>query len=206
MILCPQLAAISNALFACSCPSTYLKSYLFSHSILLSFHIFLKSKTSATGSSFHPFNICMTSSRLSTGITSIHGTIEASGTFCFGRNILLNHFSFAPIVAGSTLETFLSFPSSESSHKNIESFVSFSSMCHPLSKIHIAIGKSNAGPDFLIFAGARLTVILVIGSLFPADFIADLSLSLLSCTHWSGSHTITKLGKPLFISTSISTK
>gem|GEM_PF-570917 len=166
----------------------------------------MKSSTSAIGSSFSPFNIFITSSKLSTGMTSIHGIIDASGTFCFGRNILLNSFSFAPIVAGRILETFLSFPSSESSQRNIESFISVSSMNHPFISIQMAIGKSKAGPDFLIFAGARLTVILVIGSLFPADFIADLSLSLLSCTHWSGSPTITKLGSPLFMSTSISIK
>jgi len=47
----------------------------------------------------------------------------------------------------------------------------------------IAIGRSKHGHDFLISAGARFTVILDVGSLLLADFMADLNLSLLSCIH-----------------------
>jgi hypothetical protein len=43
------------------------------------------------------------------------------------------------------------------------------------------MGKSKLGPLFLISAGAKFTVILFIGSLFPEDLSADFSLSLLSC-------------------------
>ena len=46
-----------------------------------------------------------------------------------------------------------------------------------------AIPKSKLGPDFFIFAGARLTVIRVVGSFAQLDFNALLSRSLLSWTH-----------------------
>jgi hypothetical protein len=51
------------------------------------------------------------------------GIIDASNAFSLGRKILLNHFSSAQITAGKTPHTFLSFPSSDSSHKNIESAI-----------------------------------------------------------------------------------
>jgi hypothetical protein len=47
-------------------------------------------------------------------------------------------------------------------------------------------------------------VIRLVGSFELHDFIALLSRSLLSCTHWSGNHTIVNAGRPLFISTSTS--
>jgi hypothetical protein len=109
--------------------------------------------------------------------------IEASLEFCFETNIFLNHFSFAHIVAGSIDATFLNFPSSDNSHKKIDSSIKSLAINHSCNNIQIAIGKSKLGQDFLIFAGAKLTVILVIGSLLLEDFIADLILSLLSCTH-----------------------
>ncbi|MDP2395732.1 MAG: hypothetical protein Q8S84_04930 [bacterium] len=67
------------------------------------------------------FKYSITSLRFSTGITSIHGTIDASREFSFGINILLYHFSFAHIVAGNTEATFLRFQSRDNSPKNIES-------------------------------------------------------------------------------------
>jgi hypothetical protein len=82
----------------------------------------LKSKTSAFCSGFCLFSIFIASSKLSTSITSIQGIIEASFPFAFGTNILLNHFSFAHIVLGNTLETFLSFQSRDNSQIKIESF------------------------------------------------------------------------------------
>jgi hypothetical protein len=68
--------------------------------------------------------------------------------------------------------------------KFIESSINLSSVIHQsFLKIQIAIGKSKLGQDFLIFAGAKLTVILVVANLVSLDFIADFNLSLLSCTH-----------------------
>gem|GEM_PF-4067558 len=74
---------------------------------------------SATLYSFLQFNISIKSIKLSIHTTSIPSTIDASETFSFGINILLNQFSFAQIVAGNTPETFLSFPSSDNSPINI---------------------------------------------------------------------------------------
>jgi hypothetical protein len=180
IILCQPEAAISNALFACSCPTTYLKSY-FSFSWFSVSSISLNLIFSIIFNDFLSFNISIKSSSVSTEITSISGIIEASFAFIYGINILLNHFSFAQIVAGSTLEIFLNFQSRASSHKKILSFTSLSSLIHQSFKsIQIAIGKSKLGHVFLISAGARFIVILLAGSLELLDFIADLSLSLLS--------------------------
>ena len=84
------------------------------------------------------------------------------------------------IVAGRTLETFLSLQSRDNSPIKIDSLTKSSLIFHSFKSIQIAIGKSKLGPDFLISAGAKLTVILVIGSLFQEDFKADFILSLLS--------------------------
>jgi len=156
-----------------------LKSNLFSV-IKLSSQNFLKSNFSEIFNSLSLFNISITSSKFSTAITSIQGIIEASNTLSFGINILLNHISFAQIVAGNTLETFLSLQSRDNSPIKIDSFTKSSTIDPLFKSIHIAIGKSKLGHDFLISAGAKLTVILFIGSLFPEDFKADFILSLLS--------------------------
>jgi hypothetical protein len=95
--------------------------------------------------------------------------------------MFLYHFSFAPITLGKIELTDLSFQSSESSPINIEFFKkSLSSISQVLFKIHIAIPKSNETQAFLMSAGAKFTVILVVGNLKEDDFKAHLSLSLLS--------------------------
>jgi hypothetical protein len=142
--------------------------------------------------------------RLSTQITSIQGIIEASKTFSFGINILLNHFSFAQIVDGKTQFIFLSFQSKDNSHIKIELLTKKSRIKFSCKSIQIAIAKSKPEPDFLISAGAKLTTILVEGNFVQLDFKAERSLSLASLTHWSGNQTISKYGIPLFISTSTS--
>jgi hypothetical protein len=159
-----------------------LKSYLSSKSISL-FQRFKKSSFFAISKSLSLFKIFIASCKLSIGTTSIQGIIDASKEFSLGINIFLNHFSLAHMVAGNIEATFLSLPSKDNSHKNIDSFIKKSSMNHSFTNIAIAIGKSKLGHDFLISAGAKLTVILVIGNFVLEDFIADLNLSLLSCTH-----------------------
>jgi hypothetical protein len=112
---------------------------------------------------------------------SIFGIIEASKAFSFGTNIRLNHLFAAPITAGRTHQIFLNFPSRASSHKNILSpNNSDSSIYQALSKIPSAIERSKQGPVFLISAGARFTVIRLVGSFVLQDFIALLRRSLLS--------------------------
>jgi hypothetical protein len=91
-MLCHPAAAISNALLACSCHSTYLKSVVFSR-ISSAFDNFLKSNNGAILRALSLFKNCIISDKLSTGTTSIFGIIDASKAFSFGINILLNHFS-----------------------------------------------------------------------------------------------------------------
>jgi hypothetical protein len=87
----------------------------------------------------------------------------------------------AQITLGSIEFTALTLPSSDSSQINIEFFrYSFSFISQALFSIQTAIGKSNETHDFFISAGAKFTVIRVVGSLKLEDFKALLSLSLLS--------------------------
>jgi len=107
----------------------------------------------------------MSSARLLIVITSISGMIDASRALFLGIKIRLNHFSFAHIVAGKILGTCFKVPSSESSQRNMESLIRLSSTIYPSERrIQTAIPTSKLGQVFLIFAGARLTVIRVVGS------------------------------------------
>ncbi|MGB2110896.1 MAG: hypothetical protein ACPHY8_03185 [Patescibacteria group bacterium] len=90
--------------------------------------IFLKSNTGEIFKGISLLRNFIISAKFSTAITSISGIIEASKAFSFGTNILLNHFSFAQIVAGKTHQTFLKFPSKDNSHKNKESQIYVSSI------------------------------------------------------------------------------
>lgn len=71
---------------------------------------------------FSPFKKETSSFKSEIAYTSIPGITLASFAFSYGINILLKPASFAAIVVGSTDDTFLSFPSRESSHKKILSF------------------------------------------------------------------------------------
>ena len=57
-------------------------------------------------------------------------------------------------------------------------------------KIPIAIGKSKNVPSFLISAGAKFTIIFLLGNSIPEFFIAVRTLSFASLTLASGSPTI----------------
>ena len=70
-------------------------------------------------------------------------------------------------------------------------------------KTPIAIGKSKLEPSFLILAGARFIIILLLSVSNPEFFIAVLTLSFDSFILASGSPTISKQGIPFDISTSI---
>jgi hypothetical protein len=156
-----------------------LKSYF-------SISIFRRDKSIFGGISIFIFlfkksQICF---KFSTGIIFIHSIIEASLKLSYGIKIFLYPFSLAQITLGKIEFTGLNFQSKESSQINIELFKnSLSSISQVLFNIQIAIHKSYETPDFFISAGAKLTVILVVGNLKDEDFNAHLSLSLLSCTH-----------------------
>ena len=62
------------------------------------------------------------------------------------------------------------------------------------------------GPIFLTSAGAKFTIILLIGKSKPEFFKALLTLSRDSFTEASGRPTISKLGRPIDISDSTVTK
>jgi len=130
--------------------------------------------------SFSQVKISINSSKVSIAITSIQGIIDASSALSFGINIFVNHFSFAEIVAGRTEFILLTLQSRANSQRKIDFSIKSSFIKPQFKRIQIAIAKSKLGQLFFISAGAKLTVILFIGSLFPADFSADFNLCLLS--------------------------
>lgn len=200
--LCQPAAAISKALFAFSWPIIYLKSPMF---FVCQFGISCREIGAWACKGQFQFNISAISLRDSIAMISIQGMIAASIALGFGTKILLYQSSLAHIVIGRIEETALSFQSSASSQTNRESFINGVLSIHQsFWRIHIAIGRSKLGHDFFMFAGARLTVILLLESFILLDFIALRSRSLLSWTHWSGNHTMVKAGSQLLISTSVS--
>jgi len=117
--------------------------------------------------------------------------------FSSGTITLLYHFSFAKITVGRTACTERTAPSKASSPITNVSFKILCSILHSSKRIPRAIGRSKLGPDFLISAGARFTVILVRGNGRSEFLIAERTRSRLSWIAVSGSHTIIKAGMPL---------
>jgi len=72
-------------------------------------------------------------------------------------------------------------------------------------RMPIAMDRSREEPSFLISAGARFTVIFLVGNSKAEFLMAELTLSLASFTATSGRPTILKRGSPLARSTSTST-
>jgi hypothetical protein len=158
-----------------------LKSYfLFSKNLFAFSEKSLKSNSGVISKLISPLSIFITSDKFFTLIISIQGIIEASGELSYGTKILLKPFSLAFIVAGKILFTFLKSQFKDNSQIKIEFSINFSSISPELSKIPIAIGKSKLGQVFFMSAGARFTIILVVGNFFQEFFNADLILSLLS--------------------------
>lgn len=69
--------------------------------------------------------------------------------------------------------------------------------------IPTAIGKSNIDPSFLVFAGDKLTMILLLKNSIWVFLIAVFTLSFDSFTLISGKPTIWKSGNPFDMSTCI---
>jgi hypothetical protein len=80
---------------------------------------FLKSSFGTNSSGLSLFKISIKSVKLFIQTISIQGIIDASSEFSSGKNILLNHFSFAQIVLGRAPEIFLSFQSRDNSQTKI---------------------------------------------------------------------------------------
>ena len=132
-------------------------------------------------------------------------TKDASSAFDLGSMISFLSKSFNFTTIGRTPLRCFTFPSSESS-PHITLFLTDSWLNMPfVTRIPMAIGRSNPGPPFFILAGARFTVILFGGNSKPEFFIAAFILSLLSLIAVSGSPTIEKPGSPPPVSTSTST-
>src|SRR3989304_8571471 len=122
------------------------------------------------------------------------GIKEASKAFSYGRKILLNPFSLAIIAIGKTPLIVLNLPSNDNSPINnvLLDMSSEIEICLEVNKSPKAIGKSKAGPSFLISAGAKLIVVLLEGVETPEFFNAARTLSFDSSTALSGSSTILK--------------
>lgn len=106
--------------------------------------------------------------------------------------------------AGNTHDTCRSLPSSASSPMKYP-FSGFGWAIAPSQKrIPRAIGRSKEGPDFLVSAGARLTVMRLDGNQKPEFLRALRTRSRLSWTAASQSQTMEKAGMPFAMSTSTS--
>lgn len=117
-------------------------------------------------------------------------------------NISFFPASFALIIIGRIPLTPLIIPSSANSPTKFLSQIASVCNCPLLHNIPTAIGKSSPEPSFFKSAGARLTVIRVVGNLNPEFFKAARTLSLDSLTAVSGSPTSSNAGRPFEISTS----
>ena len=183
--LCPPAADISSALFTFSCPFTSEKSIRYS--CTFSFIMFLFCSFCMF---FSLFKYCITSSKFSTAIISISDTYDASLAFSFGRIILFIPSFFASIHIGSIPFIFSMCPFSDSSPIKIVSSKILSSLfclIYPLAvSIPTAIAKSKFDPSFLVFAGARFTIIFLLKNSAFEFFIAVFTLSLDSLTLVSG--------------------
>ena len=152
-----------------------------------------KFTTSLRCSAWYPSTLIMpTSPALPEGMTTLIPSPFAKA-----------HMGKAPLIS-------FNLPSSESSPTKI--FFStltlppFPEICPDAASIPMAIGRSYSAPSFFTSAGARFTVILIIGNSNPEFFMALLTLSLDSFTAESGRPTMLKDGIPGDISTSTSTR
>ena len=114
-ILCPPAAAISMALFACSCPLTSEKSIEKSRESLK----ILFMSVMAGGIFLFPFKNSTTSASVFTGIISILFTMAASAAFSSGRIMPDIFFSLPATAMGRAPLTGLTLPSRESSPRKI---------------------------------------------------------------------------------------
>jgi hypothetical protein len=122
----------------------------------------------------------------------------------FGTTTQSAQAVLANSIAGNTPVISRIFPSRASSPRKYVLPRSFLLDIDSPRRIPKAIGRSKDGPDFLVSAGARLTVIRFEGKPCPEFLIALRTRSRLSCTAASPSQTMAKAGIPVAISTSTS--
>ncbi len=122
--------------------------------------------------------------------------IEASARFSFGIISCLPEPDRAMAI-GRTPGTALIFPSKASSPRITLLCSDSIGNCSVTASIPTAIGRSNPEPSFFTSAGARFTVILLMGKAKLLFLRAALTLSLASFTAASGNPTIVNDGKAL---------
>ena len=140
------------------------------------------------------------------GYISTSLTMAASVSLILGIYMRLSFLFLTRVVIGRIPFVCLKVPSIDNSPKNNDSEI-FGATCHDSINIPSAMGRSYAGPIFGRSAGAKFTVIRLIGKSAPEFLIAERTLSFDSSTALSGKPTIVKLGNPwVATSTSTSTK
>ena len=113
--------------------------------------------------------------RFLTGTMDILPTTAASKRFSLGMTIPSNPFCFAARAVDKAPLTGLTRPSKESSPA-IRYFETTVGDKIPVAhRMPTAMGRSKPVPSFLIFAGARLTVIRSSGKSYPELLMADLT-------------------------------
>ena len=153
--------------------------------------------------SFSPEICWIISFKLETPKTLISSITAASAAFSRGTKRFLIPFSRAVMAMVKTPFTARILPSRAISPTIILSLKS-NLICSEAFKIASKIGRSYIEPSFFVLAGARLTVILPVGNLYPQFLIAARTRSRDSFTVASGSPTISKFGSPPETSASIS--
>lgn len=136
----------------------------------------------------------------------IPSTTAASLKLPSGRTIPLYPRRRASIAMGRTPFTGRSAPSSASSPISAQSSRCFSETFSLAASTPAAMGRSYAGPSFLISAGARFTVMRRRGNSKPEFRTAEITRFLASRTEASGSPTMKRLGSPGAMSTSTVTR
>ena len=125
-----------------------------------------------------------------------------SAIFSLGMKTSFAPKRFASIIMDRAPLTLRKRPSSESSPTKTLSSSLLGSTSREQVKSPMAMGKSSPEPSLRKSAGARLTVIFVIGNGYSLLRSAAFTLSLDSRTAIAGSPTKSKLGRPLAMSTS----
>ena len=196
--LCPPAAAISSARLAVSCPLMSFKSKSVASTVKMS----LGAGTFSGVRRPERHSIASESDSISYTLSSL--AKAASSPLPLGIKSVVNPAVCAARAEGSTPETGRNAPSSPSSPKNI--FPDGSNVICPDAKRYpSAIGKSKAGPSFLMSAGAKLTItrwLFLCGASAPRFRMAALIRSRDSCTSLSARPTMEKIWSPGEISTS----
>ena len=192
-MLCPPAAATSSARFAVCWPRTSLKSNGNISVSCSNSNACTRNGGADNVPKLSAFSSSRTSFSVRTGKTSTPSTTAASRAFAAGTINLRIPWSRASTAIGSTPGTARTAPSKPSSPIIRKPLSSRACSAPYAPRMPTAIGKSNPDPSFFRSAGARLTVIRVVGRSNPEFRIADCTRSRLSRTAVSGRPTMLKM-------------